>query len=304
MTCIILLATKNGESFLVQQLESIKKQSYSNWIIYASDDKSNDNTINILLHYQREWGKSKLRIFQGPAQGYAKNFWSLLHRVRRKDIQYIAFCDQDDIWDSEHLSLGIMKMRHFKSPCLYCSRTQYIDKDNNLLDFSPRFLKDPCFQNALVQNIAGGNTQLFNFSLLTILQKIPLNSQIVSHDWTVYQVVTAIGGKVFYNLSPSVMYRQHSMNIIGRNDRIYDQMKRLTMLLSGRFRQWININLHNLQFVHADMTQFNQDVMRRFTKYRDQNLFIKLFKVFRLYLFRQTFKGQIALYLGFLINKL
>lgn len=304
MTCVILLATKNGERFLAQQLDSIKAQSYTQWTIYASDDGSTDSTLDILLRYQQQWGKTKLKIYQGPQQGYAQNFWSLIHRVKRKDINYVAFCDQDDLWDPEHLNRAMVAMRFYKTPCLYGSRTQYIDQDDQLLDFSPDFLKDPCFQNALVQNIAGGNTQVFNALLLPFLQKIPLGSPIVSHDWIVYQVTTAIGGKVFYSQHPTVLYRQHAMNLVGRNDRLSDQFRRLLQLLGGRFRQWNSDNLQCLEFVRNDMTRFNNEVLRRFTKYREQAFILRLIKVFRLYLFRQTLKGQLGLYLGYLLKKI
>ena len=304
MTCVILLATKNGERFLAQQLDSIKAQSYTHWMIYASDDGSTDGTLDILLRYQQQWGKTKLTIYQGPQQGYAQNFWSLVHRVKHKDNQYIAFCDQDDLWDAEHLNRAILAMRFYKAPCLFGSRTQYIDQDDQLLDFSPMFLKDPCFQNALVQNIAGGNTLVFNALLLPFLQKIPLGSPIVSHDWTVYQVTTAIGGNVFYSQHPTLFYRQHSMNLVGRNDRLSDQLKRLWQLLQGRFRQWNSDNLQCLEFINNDMNRFQKEVLRRFKKYREQYFLLRLFKIFRLYLFRQTLKGQLGLYLGFLLKKI
>jgi glycosyltransferase involved in cell wall biosynthesis len=304
MTCVILLATKNGEKFLAKQLDSIKEQSYKDWIVYASDDGSSDCTLDILLRYQKQWGKTKLSIYQGPKQGFAKNFWSLIHRVKRKDTQYIAFCDQDDVWDPEHVKRAISSIRFNKTPCLFGSRTQYINQDDHLLDFSPEFLKDPCFQNALVQNIAGGNTQVFNAALLPLLQKIPLGSPIVSHDWMVYLVTTAIGGKVFYSLHPTVLYRQHTMNLVGRNDSFFDQLKRFWFLLQGRFRQWNTYNLQCLEFISSDMTRFNQEVLRRFTKYRDQHFVFRFIKVFRLYLFRQTLKGQLGLYLGYLLKKI
>ena len=304
MSCVILLATKNGEQFLSRQLDSIKQQSYTNWILYVSDDGSRDSTLEILLCYQKKWGNTKLILYNGPKQGYAQNFWSLVQRVKRKDNQYVAFCDQDDIWDKEHLKRAICEMSPYKLPCLYGSRTQYINQDDQLLDFSPEFLNEPCFQNALVQNIAGGNTQVFNALLLPFLQKIPLGSPIVSHDWTVYQVATAIGGRIFHSQHPTVFYRQHAMNLIGRNDRLFDQLKRLLQLLQGKYRQWNSYNLQCLGFVQNDMTRFNQEVLYRFKKYRELHFISRLTKVFRLYFFRQTLKGQFGLYLGYLLKKI
>ena len=48
----ILLATYNGEKYLVEQLESILSQTYSNIRILISDDCSTDRTRKILKDYK------------------------------------------------------------------------------------------------------------------------------------------------------------------------------------------------------------------------------------------------------------
>jgi len=305
MDCVILLATKNGEKFLKEQLDSIQSQAYKDWIVYASDDNSKDNTLDILLSYQKKWGKKKLNIYQGPDQGSAKNFWSLIHRVKDKRIKYIAFCDQDDVWQTQHLQRGIDIVRKdSKTPQALGSRTQYINQEGKLLNFSPKFLKQPCFLNALVQNIAGGNTQIFNTSLLIYLQKVPLESPIFSHDWLVYQIATAIEGRFIYTEHPSIFYRQHNGNIVGRNDRCIDRIKRFKLLFKGRFRDWNTQNLACLQYIHNDISPKNKEVVKWFTHFRNQPFFIRLVNMNRLGLIRQTFRGQFSLYFGFLINKI
>jgi len=305
MTCIILLATKNGANFLSEQLESIEKQEYKNWVVFASDDGSTDSTLDVLLRYKKRWGGGKLIIQKGPKNGFQQNFWFLLHQVKKNQFSYFAFCDQDDIWSEFHLKRSIDTMKSFpKIPFLYCSRTQYIDEYGGLLDFSPEFLRKPCFQNALVQNIAGGNTMVFNSAAFNFLKKIPVDYPIVSHDWMTYIIVTAIGGRVLYNQDPSVYYRQHSANIVGRNDRLQNQIMRIFLLLRGRFREWNSQNLNCLKLIDNKISKPNKEVLRRFVKYRDQNFFMRLIKIYRLYLFRQTRKGQIALYLGYLLKKI
>ena len=305
MNCAIFLATKNGANFLHEQLDSIEQQEYKNWVVFASDDGSTDSTLDVLLRYQKRWGEKKLIIFTGPQKGFQQNFWFLLHQIKTNQFSYFAFCDQDDIWNELHLKRAIDSIRLYpKIPFLYGSRTQYIDEYGSLLDFSPAFQKKPCFQNALVQNIAGGNTLVFNLAAHNCLKKIPFDYPIVSHDWLTYIVVTAIGGRVIYDQDPSVFYRQHGANIVGRNDRFFDQIKRIFLLFRGRFRVWNNKNLNCIDLIINDVTKQNKEVLRRFVKYRDQIFFMRLVKIFRLYLFRQTAKGQIALHIGYLLKKI
>ncbi|HBW9825622.1 TPA: glycosyltransferase, partial [Klebsiella pneumoniae] len=44
----IALATYNGESFLNEMLNSIEKQTYSNFMIHICDDGSSDKTLEII----------------------------------------------------------------------------------------------------------------------------------------------------------------------------------------------------------------------------------------------------------------
>ena len=48
MKVAILLSTYNGEKYLAEQIESIQKQTYSNWHLYIRDDGSSDNTVAII----------------------------------------------------------------------------------------------------------------------------------------------------------------------------------------------------------------------------------------------------------------
>ena len=69
----ILLATYNGENYVGEQIESILSQTYKNINLIISDDKSQDNTREIL----EEYAKKDERItvyFQEKNLGYIKNF--------------------------------------------------------------------------------------------------------------------------------------------------------------------------------------------------------------------------------------
>ena len=41
---------------------------------------------------------------------------------------------------------------------------------------------------------------------------------IVSHDWSTYQLISGSGGIINYDKKPTLDYRQHSSNLIGSNN--------------------------------------------------------------------------------------
>ena len=50
----ILLSTYNGEKYLVEQLDSIFDQTYTNFILFVRDDGSTDHTVDILINYKEK----------------------------------------------------------------------------------------------------------------------------------------------------------------------------------------------------------------------------------------------------------
>ena len=50
----ILMATYNGEKYLVDQIESILNQTYLNFNLIISDDNSTDSTKQILRDYEKK----------------------------------------------------------------------------------------------------------------------------------------------------------------------------------------------------------------------------------------------------------
>ena len=93
-TIDILMATYNGEKYLVEQIESILNQTYKNIRLIISDDESKDNTRKILEEYEKKDNRIKV-FYQEKNLGYVKNFEFLLKQVEN-DIFMLS--DQDDVW--------------------------------------------------------------------------------------------------------------------------------------------------------------------------------------------------------------
>ena len=48
----IILNCYNGEKYLSEALSSVKAQSYKNWELIFWDNRSNDNSVNILKSFK------------------------------------------------------------------------------------------------------------------------------------------------------------------------------------------------------------------------------------------------------------
>jgi len=300
----ILICTYNGAHFLEEQLDSFIEQSHQNWVIYASDDGSSDETLNILKDYQLRLGSNRLIILHGPQQGFAKNFLSLV-KSPLVAADYFCFSDQDDIWFKDKLTRSLDLLPKLGNvPTLYCSRTALVNSDLEPIGYSPLFVRTPCFENALVQSIAGANTMLINPAARALLLRVADDAPVVAHDWLAYLLVTGCGGRVIYDPTPSLHYRQHEGNLIGANADLKNQILRLRKMLTGRFSQWSTQNLSILHTVRDQLTDRNRRVLEQFETARQSNLFSRIYWMRKSGVHRQTLKGNISLIVATLMKKI
>jgi glycosyltransferase involved in cell wall biosynthesis len=299
----ILLGTKDGDRFLGEQLASYQRQTMRNWELHVSDDGSTDCTVSTIQNFAR--GQSRKVTWRvGPRQGYARNYMSLaLDESIIADC--FAFSDQDDIWKEAKLDQAMRWLASVPAgvPAVYFSRTELIDAKGRHLGYSPLFRRVPSFRNALVQNIGGGNTMVFNLATRRLLIDWGL-VEIVSHDWWLYQIVTGAGGIAHYDPAALVQYRQHDHNLVGANAGWRARLTRLKMIMGGRLRRWNAVNLEALKIRETKLSLDSQATLRRFRKAREGVWLLRPYRLFTSGIYRQSTVDCLGMYLAALFKRI
>lgn len=300
----ILLCTYQGERYLCEQLDSFAAQAYQQWEVWASDDGSSDGTRRLLECYQRQWSVGRLHVQAGPHAGFAANFMALTVDARIQ-AAYYAYSDQDDIWDAIKLERAVAWLQRVPAgvPALYCGRTRLVDAGNNDIGLSALFSKPPHFANALMQNIGGGNTMVFNDAARQLLIQAGGLQPIITHDWWAYLVVTGCGGQVYYDSQPTLRYRQHGRNLVGSNRGWPARVRRARLLLQGQFRHWNDCNIAALRQLESRLTAENRETLERFAKARAMPLIPRLVHLRRSGVYRQTALGNLGLLMAAVLGK-
>lgn len=300
----ILLATFNGGGFLAEQLSSLLSQTYKNWVLVISDDGSTDHTLAILEKFKTENIDQKIILRRGPREGFVSNFMSLLKDVNL-DADYFAFCDQDDVWlpDKLHKAVLVLDSIDPGVPALYCGRTTYVNERLERIGESPNFVFPPTFRNALVQNIASGNTMVLNKRARGLVVSAGVFCP-VSHDWWIYILVSGCGGSIHFDKVSHTLYRQHSHSAIGSGARFSDRLKRIRMVFSGQFKNWTDKNLECLYSANHLLDKSSLEILKLFStlrvaKFKDR---VRLLEICGLY--RQTWRGTLSLYLATILKKI
>lgn len=302
----ILLCTHDGARFLPEQLTSIAAQSHGNWRLIVSDDGSRDATCEIIEGFAAtQLDHSRIELRNGPARGPTANFLSLATDPTI-DADCFGYCDQDDIWARDKLARAVRWLQQVPSnvPGLYCSRTRLVTTEGRPYGYSPSFSLAPSFRNAVVQNLGGGNTMVFNRAARDLLVRAA-GLEVVAHDWWTYMLVTGAGGKVFYDPEPSLDYRQHGQNQVGANSGLIPSLKRVLMVANGRFSRWNNINTDALVRCAHLLTPGNRDVLSSFLEARAGSTGLRrLSPLMRAGIYRQTKRGQAALMVAAVLGRL
>lgn len=301
----ILLCTYQGEKYLAAQLDSFAAQTYPCWKLWVSDDGSTDTTLDQLRAFSQRHKPGQVTLQAGPRKGFVKNFMSLICEPALH-ADYYALSDQDDIWHPDKLDRAVRWLRGVPEgqPALYCTRTELINGAGQPIGFSPLFNRPPAFANALMQNVAGGNTMVMNNAARDLLVEAGADIDVVAHDWWIYIVVSACGGRVYYDSEPSLRYRQHGDNLIGANAGLSARLLRIKMLFQGHLKTWTNQHIQALSPLLPKLTPDNRRMYDRFLSARQRSLFPRVVGIKRSGVYRQTLLGNLGLLAAALTNRI
>ncbi|MCJ8497157.1 glycosyltransferase family 2 protein [Chryseobacterium salipaludis] len=212
----VALCTYNGSEYLDRQLNSILKQTFQPDEIIIVDDCSTDDTRDIIAKYERKYSIVK-SVFNDYNIGSNLSF--------RKAISYtsnnfIALCDQDDIWYDNKLEVqitSVMKLDDpFSKPLVAYHDLQLIDTVNQVIHNSFWQLHQFnaakfSYQDLFLYNIVTGCTCLINRRMKTELLKSNMTN-IIMHDYLIALIAYSFG-TVIYHDQPLMYYRSHSSSV-------------------------------------------------------------------------------------------
>lgn len=213
-TISIALATYNGEKYIQCQLDSIFSQTYTDFEVVICDDVSTDKTVDLIKEYIAKG--AQIRLYSNERNiGFKKNFEHILTLCTG---DYIAFCDQDDIWEPNHLEVLCNNIGN--NDCIGAN-SLIIDENGvpqgkTLLEYWPIHVMpkdaEQLFQHELYSNVVQGAASLIRASL--VKQALPIPDSIKYHDYW-FALIAGLNGKCKYIKDVVLKYRRHSSNASG-----------------------------------------------------------------------------------------
>ena len=213
---IALAAYQPNPVWLAEQLASIAAQTYTEWICVITLDSPAEEIRSSLdlapfVHDARfVWVENPERL------GLRLNFQKATQLLLERDVDLIAFSDQDDVWLPEKLAESVAGIRvHGPLSMVYCDAFLLVDgvtRPDRLHDYTIKTRGNMSMAEWIIQPQVSGFCEVFDAALARLHPTVPVESP--HHDnW--YSLVAAAYGGVHRIDKPLTLYRQHAGNTIG-----------------------------------------------------------------------------------------
>lgn len=217
-----VIATYNGEFFLDEQLKSILRQTQGLQQIVIIDDYSQDGTRKIIDKYVKEFPKLFTFIQNKRNLGPKRTFEI---GISKCETDYIALCDQDDIWEPNKVAKLFQALKNNEKAKLCFHNLKFINENGDLIKGTNYWKAAPLYEPLPVtgtqarerlanfSNPVPGCTMFFSSDLKTHILPMP-TSKWIGHDWWISVNAFFLADPIFVE-DTLTRYRIHSNQTAG-----------------------------------------------------------------------------------------
>ena len=207
----VIVPVYNGARFLSDCISSALHQANADSEVIAVNDGSSDNSLDILKTFE-----PRLQIINQENSGPA----AARHRgVIASSGEFIAFLDQDDVWDKNKLERQLNVFRQYpEALAVYCDHRS-IDENGNVVGNSGA-LHYPRGSGQILRYMIRGSMVLTASLVMTrreaydLAGGLDVNHSYWADDFDLWMRIAA-QGPFLYQLETLVSYRRHSHNTSG-----------------------------------------------------------------------------------------
>ncbi len=210
----IITPVYNVEKFIVETIESVLKQTYSNWELILVDDGSTDGSAKVCKEYALKDDRIKYLHKTNGGQASARNLG-----IKNAKGEYITFLDSDDLYFEDKLENHFKDLKNHQADFYYGAGLMLFEnrKDNKIesynwfygensgLDFF-KILYHSCSVNI--------NTVLVKKALFDKVGLFDESAELRgTEDWDLWLRIALKVESVYGNPEPKVYYRIHGDGI-------------------------------------------------------------------------------------------
>lgn len=129
----IIITTYKHEKFIIETIESILSQTYTDWELFIGDDSPDNATWHIIQSYLGKYPSKIHAWHHNPNKWIVGNMNFLLEKVPDAS-QYICFLEGDDIYTPNHLQKKLEIWNRYPDIWLVYNELSIIDDEWKILE--------------------------------------------------------------------------------------------------------------------------------------------------------------------------
>lgn len=151
----IIMAAYNSERTIAEAIDSVLKQTYTEWELLVIDDCSSDQTVDIVNEYITR--DKRIRLFSNKDRGgVSKARYIGLQEARG---EWVAVLDSDDKWLERKLELQ-MQMAKTRDCVLVFTASRFMDNEGNASEWILNVPEEISYKKLLKQNVISNSSVL------------------------------------------------------------------------------------------------------------------------------------------------
>ncbi|ANB98333.1 glycosyltransferase family 2 protein [Vibrio parahaemolyticus] len=155
----IIMPSYNSEGTILESIQSVLSQTYKNWELIIVDDRSTDNTWQVIQTYADKY--DNIRIYQNKENlgaGASRNF-----AIKKARGRFIAFLDSDDLWTEDKLAEQIPFMLENNYPLTYTHYSRFNSEEELSVVTAPEYTT---YKKLMYSNVIGCLTAVYDTQAL------------------------------------------------------------------------------------------------------------------------------------------
>lgn len=105
----IIVPVYNVKKYIVETMDCVRAQTYTDWELLLVEDGSTDGTKQIIQDYIQRTADERICLIEQPENGGAAKARN--DGVSQAKGRYIAYLDSDDLWEPEKLEMQLAFMK-------------------------------------------------------------------------------------------------------------------------------------------------------------------------------------------------
>ena len=209
----IITPVYNGAKYVRETIESVLKQTYTNWEMIIVDDGSKDKSADIVNEYVLRDSRIRLLRQANGGSASARN-----NGIRNANGQYIALLDADDLWEANFLDSQLTLMRKENAIVVHASYKRINEKSEEILR-PYKAKKIVTYRQMQMTNHIACLTGLYDTS---VYGKVFLKEELKSirDDYAYWLYIVKLAGKSYGNQEVLASYRVMSTSTTGKKKKL------------------------------------------------------------------------------------